>query len=68
MLHSLRHDVTNDSDWIDVIASAREQLGGLSVLVSNAGIALTGSVDASRYITGQTLIVDGGAAVTAGGV
>jgi hypothetical protein len=37
-------------------------------LALNAGIALTGSVDASRYITGQTLIVDGGATVTAGGV
>ena len=40
-----RHDVTSESDWIDVIAYAREQLGGLSVLVNNAGIVLTGSVE-----------------------
>jgi NAD(P)-dependent dehydrogenase (short-subunit alcohol dehydrogenase family) len=40
-----RHDVTSESDWLDVIAYAREQLGGLSVLVNNAGIVLTGSVE-----------------------
>jgi NAD(P)-dependent dehydrogenase (short-subunit alcohol dehydrogenase family) len=40
-----RHDVTSESDWIHVIAFAREQLGGLSVLVNNAGIVLTGSVE-----------------------
>lgn len=40
-----RHDVTSESDWIDVIACARELLGGLSVLVNNAGIVLTGSVE-----------------------
>ena len=40
-----RHDVTSEGDWIDVIAYAREQLGGLSVLVNNAGIVLTGSVE-----------------------
>lgn len=40
-----RHDVTSESDWTDVIAYAREQLGGLSVLVNNAGIVLTGSVE-----------------------
>lgn len=40
-----RHDVTSESDWVDVIAYAGEQLGGLSVLVNNAGIVLTGSVE-----------------------
>jgi NAD(P)-dependent dehydrogenase (short-subunit alcohol dehydrogenase family) len=39
------HDVTSESDWIDVIAYAREELGGLSVLVNNAGIVLTGTVE-----------------------
>jgi len=42
---SARHDVTNESDWVAAVALAREQLGGLSVLVNNAGIVLTGTVE-----------------------
>lgn len=40
-----RQDVTSESDWTDVVDKAREALGGLSVLVNNAGIVLTGSVE-----------------------
>ncbi len=40
-----RHDVTSEADWIAVIDHARTTLGGLSVLVNNAGIVLTGSVE-----------------------
>src|ERR1700683_3196701 len=43
--HSLRHDVSNEVDWITAIAFARETMGGLSVLVNNAGIAIMGSVE-----------------------
>ena len=32
------HDVTDESQWIDVIEQAVADLGGLSVLVNNAGI------------------------------
>ena len=39
------HDVTSEADWIAAIAHAREKLGGLSVLVNNAGIAQLGSVE-----------------------
>jgi NAD(P)-dependent dehydrogenase (short-subunit alcohol dehydrogenase family) len=42
---SVRHDVTSESDWAAVVELAREKLGGLSVLVNNAGIVLTGSVE-----------------------
>lgn len=42
---AIRHDVTQEADWIAAIAAAREWLGGLSVLVNNAGIALMGSVE-----------------------
>jgi NAD(P)-dependent dehydrogenase (short-subunit alcohol dehydrogenase family) len=42
---SLRHDVTSESDWSVVVAYARETLGGLSILVNNAGIVLTGTVE-----------------------
>lgn len=40
-----RHDVTDESEWIAAIADARVRMGGLSVLVNNAGIALLGSVE-----------------------
>lgn len=42
---AVRLDVTSESDWIDAVAAARERMGGLSVLVNNAGIVLTGSVE-----------------------
>lgn len=40
-----RHDVASEADWRDVVTLAGEQLGGLSVLVNNAGIVLTGSIE-----------------------
>lgn len=40
-----RLDVTNEADWRDAIGRARETMGGLSVLVNNAGIVLTGSIE-----------------------
>ena len=42
---SMRHDVASEDDWIAAIARAREALGGLSVLVNNAGVAILGSVE-----------------------
>lgn len=42
---AMRHDVTREAEWIAVITAARERMGGLSVLVNNAGIALLGSVE-----------------------
>ena len=32
------HDVTNQDQWVDVVAKAVADLGGLSILVNNAGI------------------------------
>src|SRR5215813_4854423 len=37
-----RHDVTDEAGWPAVIAAA-EQLGGLHILVANAGIGIMGS-------------------------
>src|SRR5690242_5994074 len=42
---SLRHDVTGEADWIAAIDEARAQMGGLSVLVNNAGVLPFGSVE-----------------------
>ncbi|MEN5170691.1 SDR family oxidoreductase [Brevundimonas pondensis] len=32
------HDVTHEDDWVRVVAAAAEDMGGLSILVNNAGI------------------------------
>jgi NAD(P)-dependent dehydrogenase (short-subunit alcohol dehydrogenase family) len=40
-----RHDVTSEDDWTAAVVLANEMLGGLSVLVNNAGIAQPGSVE-----------------------
>jgi 3-oxoacyl-[acyl-carrier protein] reductase len=37
--HSLRADVSLDADVERMVASAREELGGLDILVNNAGVA-----------------------------
>ncbi len=42
---SIRLDVTLESDWIAAIAHAKAAMGGLSVLVNNAGIVTMGSVE-----------------------
>ncbi|KEQ51582.1 SDR family oxidoreductase [Sphingobium chlorophenolicum] len=43
--YAMRHDVTSEADWIAAVEHARETMGGLSVLVNNAGIVVTGSVE-----------------------
>lgn len=42
---SLGHDVTAEADWIAAVEAARAQMGGLSVLVNNAGVLPLGSVE-----------------------
>ncbi|HKY86338.1 MAG TPA: SDR family oxidoreductase [Pseudorhodoplanes sp.] len=42
--YAIRHDVTSEEDWVAAVECAQRDLGGLSVLVNNAGIVLTGSV------------------------
>ncbi len=37
-----RHDVTDEAAWPDVIRLAEERLGGLHILVANAGIGIMG--------------------------
>jgi len=42
---SIRHDVADEDDWRAAIDCARDRLGGLSILVNNAGILQLGSVE-----------------------
>ncbi len=44
---SCRHDVTSEADWAAALAMAQSQLGGLSVLVNNAGIGAAGTVEST---------------------
>jgi NAD(P)-dependent dehydrogenase (short-subunit alcohol dehydrogenase family) len=43
--HSLRHDVTREQDWTAAMAFAEQSMGGLSVLVNNAGVVSLGTVE-----------------------
>jgi NAD(P)-dependent dehydrogenase (short-subunit alcohol dehydrogenase family) len=42
---ALRHDVTSAADWSMAIEQARSVMGGLSVVVNNAGIVVVGSIE-----------------------
>ncbi len=44
---SCRLDVTSPDDWADAMTQAEAELGGLSILVANAGVAVGGSVEAT---------------------
>lgn len=46
---SIKHDVTSADDWDAAIAAARDQLGGLNVLVNNAGIGVAGNIETCRF-------------------
>ncbi len=39
------HDVTSETEWIAAVDQARADLGGLSILVNNAGIGVGGMVE-----------------------
>lgn len=56
-----RLDVTQEDEWMAALAHARKAMGGLSVLVNNAGIVLTGSVedfDLDEWRKGMSVNVD----------
>ena len=40
-----RHDVTSEADWEAAVAGAAADMGGLSVLVNNAGMSIGGDLD-----------------------
>lgn len=42
---AMAHDVTSPEDWDRAIAAAEQHLGGLSVLVNNAGVGVRGHIE-----------------------
>lgn len=43
------HDVTNEAQWQSVLQSAHSAMGGLNILVNNAGIGSMGTVEDESY-------------------
>ena len=48
---SYQHDVTSEDRWQDIIKGASDQMGGLNVLVNNAGIGSHGTIESENYDT-----------------
>ena len=46
---SIAHDVTDPDHWAAAVEAAREHLGGLNVLVNNAGIGVGGNIEACDF-------------------
>ena len=58
----MHHDVTSEAEWQAVIAATVSELGGLHVLVNNAGIAIGGSIvemELSAWQQQQAINLDG---------
>lgn len=51
--YAWQHDVTDGDQWKEVLQSAHDAMGGLNILVNNAGIGSLGSVEDETYETYQ---------------
>lgn len=53
---AFQHDVTSQSEWEDVAKKAHDAMGGLNILVNNAGIGSMGNVENEDYGTFQKVM------------
>ncbi|MDG5746998.1 SDR family oxidoreductase [Qipengyuania sp. XHP0207] len=47
--YGVRHDVTDPDQWEAAVDAARDHLGGLNVLVNNAGIGVGGNIETCKF-------------------
>ena len=47
--HFLPQDVTSESDWVRVMSSAEELLGGIDILLNCAGVLTAGSIELTSF-------------------
>lgn len=60
--HFIRHDVTSEAAWIDLIAKVEDRIGRLDILVNNAGIVEVGTPESlieADYRKVMAVSVDG---------
>lgn len=50
---SIQHDVTDPAAWEAAVAAAKERMGGLNVLVNNAGIGVPGNIETCDFADWQ---------------
>ncbi len=46
---AIKHDVTSKDDWVEALGEAAEAMGGISVLINNAGIGTAGSIETETW-------------------
>jgi NAD(P)-dependent dehydrogenase (short-subunit alcohol dehydrogenase family) len=46
---AIQHDVTDPVAWEAAVAAARDNIGGLNVLVNNAGIGVGGDIESCKF-------------------
>lgn len=46
---AIKHDVTSKDDWENALAVAADHMGGVSVLINNAGIGTWGNIETETY-------------------